>query len=75
MFSMNTEVLLASDFEPSNDDEAHVQAYSLTGRITDLSHGEDKYFVTFDDTEKMGDDGEYLPDIGFWVDVDQVELA
>ena len=69
-FPMNTEVLLASDFEPSNEDESFVQRYSCTGRITDLSHNEDKYFVTFDDTSTE-DEG----DIGFWVDVDQVELA
>lgn len=71
MFEMNTEVLLASDFEASNDDERFVQNYSCTGRITDLSANEDKYFVTFDDTAEDDEDG----DIGFWVDVDQVELA
>lgn len=70
MFTINTEVLLASDFEPSNKDEEFVYNGSLTGRLTDWSYNEDMYFVTFDDTAK-DDEG----DIGFWVSVDQVELA
>ena len=75
MFEINTEVLLASDFVPSNDDEEFVYNGSLTGRIVDISHDDSMYLVTFDDTEKVGGKGEYEPDVCFWVDVDQVELA
>lgn len=75
MFDMETEVLLASDFEPSNEDEAFVYNGSLTGRITDISHDDDMYFVTFDDTEEAFPKEGHQGDIAFWVDVDQVELA
>lgn len=72
MFDINTQVLLASDFEPSNKDEEYVYNGSIEGRIVDVSAGGDKYFVTFDDTM---DPDEPDSDVGFWVDVDQVELA
>lgn len=70
MLEINTEILLTSDFVAANKDEEYVFNGSLTGRIVDISSDQAQYFITFDDTEE-DDEG----DVGFWIDVDCVELA
>ena len=72
MLDINSQVTLSNDFEPSNPDEKEMHDHQVEGRIVDVSHNGDKYFVTFDDTIDPDEDDS---DIGFWVDIDQVDLA